>query len=259
MDSSSDIIGQYNSIAVDSSDNPHISYMDGRNAMLKYALKIGGVWSIETVEDPPIGASGIFNSITLDSTDNPHISYQGPVGPVVGHLKYATKSGGSWSIQTVDTTTTAALFTSIALDSRDKAHISYQDASRSVLKYALGSIPPIFVDIDIKPDSEPNCFNNEGHSVIPVAILGSANFDVTEIDASTVELEGLAIRAVGKSNKLLAHIEDVNGDGLDDLVVQIEEADGVFSPGDTTATLTGNLSPEFDSAPFEGTDSICIV
>ncbi len=28
---------------------------------------------------------------------------------------------------------------------------------------------------------------------------------------------------MGKSNKLLAHIEDVSGDGFDDLVVQIEE------------------------------------
>jgi hypothetical protein len=50
--------------------------------------------------------------------------------------------------------------------------------------------------------------------VIPVAILGSTDFDVSQIDPGTVTLEGLAIRAVGKSNKLLAHIEDVNDDGF---------------------------------------------
>ncbi|MFC1716024.1 LamG domain-containing protein [Candidatus Poribacteria bacterium] len=115
---------------------------------------------------------------------------------------------------------------------------------------------PLAVNIDIKPGSDPNCFNNDGHGVIPVAILGSAALDVTQIDASTVQLESIAVKAVGKSNRLLAHTEDVNEDGFDDLVVQIEDSDRVFSPGDTTATVTGSL---VDGTGFEGTDTICIV
>jgi hypothetical protein len=115
--------------------------------------------------------------------------------------------------------------------------------------------PVIRVSIDIKPGSDPNCFNNNGHGVIPVAILGSATFDVTQIDASTVSLAGLVIGARGRTNKLLAHIEDVNGDGLDDMVVQIEDVDGTFTAGDGTATLTGNL---FDGTAFEGSDEICV-
>jgi hypothetical protein len=111
------------------------------------------------------------------------------------------------------------------------------------------------VDIDIKPGSYPNCFNSDGHGVIPVAILGSTDFDVSQIDPGTVTLEDLAIRAVGKSNKLLAHIEDVNDDGFDDLVVQIEDVDGAFQPGEGSATVTGEL---FDGTPIEGSDSICI-
>ena len=110
--------------------------------------------------------------------------------------------------------------------------------------------------IDIKPGSDPNCFNNDGHGVIPVAILGSAGFDVTTIDAGSVMLEGLAIKAVGKSNKLLAHYEDVNSDGYDDLVVQIEDDDLIFEEGDTTATVTGYLN---DGTYFQGSDSISIV
>ena len=35
---------------------------------------------------------------------------------------------------------------------------------------------PTDVEIDIKPGSDPNCFNNNGHGVIPVAILSSNNF-----------------------------------------------------------------------------------
>ena len=66
----------------------------------------------------------------------------------------------------------------------------------------------------------------------------------------------MAVRVVGKSNKLLAHYEDVNGDAFLDLVIQIEEIDGTFEVGDSTATLTGNL---LDGTPIEGQDSIRIV
>ena len=69
-------------------------------------------------------------------------------------------------------------------------------------------------------------------------------------------LQGLAVKMAGQSNKLLASIEDVNGDGFDDLVVKIEDMDATFTEGDTIATLTGET---FDGTPIEGSDSICIV
>ncbi len=114
----------------------------------------------------------------------------------------------------------------------------------------------VLVAIDIKPGSYPNCFNNDGHGVIPVAILGGANFDVSQIDAATVQLAGMTVAARGKSNKLLAHIEDVNGDGYPDLVVQIEDQDGLFTSGTTMAFVTGSL---YSGKPFEGSDELCIV
>ncbi|MCK4455007.1 MAG: hypothetical protein KAU99_01520 [Thermoplasmata archaeon] len=97
---------------------------------------------------------------------------------------------------------------------------------------------PDEVEIDIKPGSDPNCFNNNGHGVIPVAILGSVTMDVTNIDPATVELEGLKVKRVGRWNKLLAHIEDVSEDGFDDMVVQIQDEAGAFPIGHSTATLT---------------------
>lgn len=113
----------------------------------------------------------------------------------------------------------------------------------------------ITVDIDIKPGSDPSCFNNDGNGVIPVAILGSADFDVTTVDPGTVQLEGLAVAAKGKSNKLLAAIEDVNNDGYLDLVIKIEDVDGTFTQGSGMATLTGNL---YDGTPIIGYGDICI-
>ena len=111
------------------------------------------------------------------------------------------------------------------------------------------------VSIDIKPGSDPNCFNNDGHGVIPVAILSSHDFDATRVDPSSVSLDGQSIRIVGKG-KTLAHIEDANGDGLDDLVVQIEDEDGIYQEGDTLATIMGDT---FDGISIVGTDAIRIV
>jgi hypothetical protein len=129
--------------------------------------------------------------------------------------------------------------------------------------YLIGEIflaRPAVVDvnIDIKPGSDPNCFNNDGHGVIPVGILGSEDFDCTQVDPSTCILAGMEVKAVGKSNKLLAHIEDFNNDGYADLVLQIEDQDGVFQEGETAATLKCNLYTEYGGTPIEGSDSICI-
>ena len=45
--------------------------------------------------------------------------------------------------------------------------------------------------VDIKPQSCPNPVNVASQGVLPVAILGSAEFDVADIDPATVTLEGV--------------------------------------------------------------------
>ena len=72
----------------------------------------------------------------------------------------------------------------------------------------------------------------------------------------TVSLDGQGVRLVGKKENIQAHIEDVNRDGLDDLVLQIEDQDGIYEEGDAVATLEGQT---FDGYPIKGSDSICIV
>ncbi len=114
----------------------------------------------------------------------------------------------------------------------------------------------VVVSIDIKPGSDPNCFTKDGHGVIPVAVLGGWDFNVRDIDAASVKLKSLPVKIVGKSNVLLAHYEDVNLDGYEDLVVQIEDNDKTFSEGESSARLTGKLH---DGVPIEGEDAICIV
>ena len=91
---------------------------------------------------------------------------------------------------------------------------------------------------------------------MPVSSTGSVVLFVRSASTGSVELEGMRVNTVGKRNKLLAHIEDSNGDGFDDLVVLIEDIDGVFEPGDDMATLTGVL---LDGTCISGTDLICIL
>ncbi len=109
--------------------------------------------------------------------------------------------------------------------------------------------------VDIKPGTDENCFTNDGRGAIPVAILGDDVIDVREIDPASVRLESLSVRVVGK-NKLLYQYEDVDGDGLEDLVVQIEDEDGVFDLGNGMATVRARLT---DGTLISGADDICVV
>jgi len=111
------------------------------------------------------------------------------------------------------------------------------------------------VEIDIKPGSDPNCFNINGHGVIPVAILGSDDLEVYDIDPGTLLFSGLEVRMRGNKGPL-CHVEDTNNDSFMDLVCQFDDDAENWSTGNAQATITGNL---FDGSPIEGTDSICVV
>jgi hypothetical protein len=126
-------VGTFSSLALDSNNDPHISYRDSLNHDLKYAKWTGTNWSTETVDSA--GDVGRYSSLALDSNNDPHISYHDYTN---GDLKYAKWTGTNWNIQTV---TTSGSHCSLALDPSYNPHISY---SAGNLKYAFGqSLPPI--------------------------------------------------------------------------------------------------------------------
>jgi hypothetical protein len=51
-------------------------------------------------------------------------------------------------------------------------------------------------------------------------------------------------------------ISDTNRDGFSDLVCQFQDNSAAWSPGTTTAELTGQL---LNGMAFEGSDAICVV
>jgi hypothetical protein len=69
-----------------------------------------------------------------------------------------------------------------------------------------------------------------------------------------VSLDGQGIRLVGKGS-IMSNEEDVNGDGLIDLVVQIEDTDGIYLEGDTVGVLT---TTTFPGQNVIGEDTICV-
>ncbi len=123
--------------------------------------------------------------------------------------------------------------------------------------YATAAPLVLEVEIDIKPGSDPNSINLGSAGVIPVAILSSETFDATTVDPATVSLAGAEIKMVGKSGKYLSHEEDVNNDGLPDLVCQVLLTEAFdIETGDTVAGLTAKT---YDGQSIHGEDAIRIV
>ncbi len=112
--------GRFNSIALDSMGNPHISYFNRDDGDLMYAKWNGYGFDLETVDSN--GTVGWTTSIAIDSNDYPHISYNDMTN---SNLKYAKWDGTDWVIETVDNSGNVYYYSSLVLDSNDYPHIAY--------------------------------------------------------------------------------------------------------------------------------------
>jgi hypothetical protein len=117
--------------------------------------------------------------------------------------------------------------------------------------------PPavVHVVIDIKPKSSTNVINLGSNDSVPVAILSSSDFDARQVDPLSVSLAGSSVRLKGTGTPM-SYPEDVNGDGLPDLIVHINTQTFQLTDEDTEAVLRGTT---IDGTPIEGRDSIRIV
>jgi hypothetical protein len=122
------------SLAIDSSNLPHITYSDCEQNALMYAHNDGSGWKKSKVAGGTL--SGVDNSLAIDSKQKPVIAYH------TRGVSYAVSQGSGWNIQAVDLETIAGLSTSLALDEDDRPYISYlnrnaDEKSEVVLAYRI--------------------------------------------------------------------------------------------------------------------------
>jgi len=148
----------------------------------------------------------------------------------------------------------------------DYIYIFYGAAAIRV-RVAPSIIP---VSVDIKPQSCPNPFNTKSKGVLPVAILGTEDFDVTTVDPATVLLEGAASvrNSLEDVSRPVDPREDIcdctaeTGDGYLDMTLKFDHQEILaalepVSDRDTIVlTLTGMT---YDSIPIEGQDCVVIL
>lgn len=103
--------------------------------------------------------------------------------------------------------------------------------------------------IDIKPGSDPNSINRKSKGHVPVALLSDRTFDATTTDQNTVTFAGATPLDIGQSP------EDVNGDGLLDLVFHFDTQSLALPDGTIEACLIGSN----EGINFKGCDSVRLV
>lgn len=91
-----------------------------------------GLFLTETADGSPSDV-GQFTSLELDLAGNAHVTYYDSTS---GDLRYASKSGGIWTIETPDAEGNVGLYTSLALTHGGHVHVGYYATTGGALKYA---------------------------------------------------------------------------------------------------------------------------
>jgi hypothetical protein len=110
----------------------------------------------------------------------------------------------------------------------------------------------VFVSLDIKPKSCPNAFSTRSR-LLPVAILGTEIFDVSTVDLSTVQLEGIPplktsfkdVSTPVEPGGEFCECDTLGPDGLTDLTLKFDTEsivaalEPVYDGETRTLTITG--------------------
>jgi hypothetical protein len=154
-----------------------------------------------------------------------------------------------------------------------------------------GFFDRIDVAVDIKPGSCPNSYNRGNKGVLPVSLVGTASFDVTQVDLTTLKLclpgenpldPGAACATPHEGppgphtvvddvatpfGGTLCDCHELEGDGILDVMMKFKTEELVpalglnsFAAGDVVPLeLHGSLLPEYGELPFEGQDCVRFV
>lgn len=165
-----------------------------------------------------------------------------------------------------------------------EATMEFTAVSSCTLTQTVGTAPgpcsaglPVVVPVDIRPGSCPNPLNCKSKGNLPVAILGTEMFDVTQIDPATIRLAGVAPLRWDYADVATPH-EPFSGkqdcavdctsmgpDGYMDATLKFDTQEILAALGETiqdgdciVAQLTGNLRESAGGTEIIGEDVIRI-
>jgi subtilisin-like proprotein convertase family protein len=98
-------------------------------------------------------------------------------------------------------------------------------------------LPPIPVAIDILPGNPSKRIDLGNRGTVEVAVLSAPDFDATSLDPSFLTLAGSPVTR--RKGHGMGEFKDVNGDGLNDLIVEAPKQLLHLKVGDTEAELRG--------------------
>jgi hypothetical protein len=108
------------------------------------------------------------------------------------------------------------------------------------------------IEIDVWPGRRPNSINMRNRGVVASAILGSADFNVNDVDRTTL---GFGPNGAPPAHRTGGHVMDVNRDGFRDLVSHFRTRGSGLSSGDTEVCVTGVL---MDGTEIQGCDAVTV-
>jgi len=123
-------------------------------------------------------------------------------------------------------------------------------------------LPPLEVDVDILPHDDPNLLtqNTRSKGRLPIAILGSEEYDIGDINLVSLSIAGTDLVPL----KTPSADKDENGDGINDLVMHFSRRDLIMAmglldldPGTVVSiTVEGTLS---SGRVVFGTDDVTLI
>lgn len=153
----------------------------------------------------------------------------------------------------------AKIGASSAIDQIDKAHPPSVPAQYTTIAQAnilFGEQQPTTITIDIIPGSPENIVRPGAWRLLPVAILGSAELEVTSINPRTIRLNGVDIMLVGKSDKSLCVETDINDDTYKDLLCDVRSTGFKIGEGEYAIIIKAGT---YSGESLRGEDRIKIV
>jgi hypothetical protein len=197
-------VGRLASLAIDSSNRPHVVYHDGLHGWAKYTTKSESGWISEFVDST--GSASLTYSLALDDYDHPHISL---CNDYTYELRYAHRTDSGWSVEIVDDEGYAGEFSSVAVDELGHPHISYQSSG---LRYAhwngsewqietidTGSLTGLFTSLELDASQRPHISYRGGDS-LKYAWRDGAVWHIYTVSADAADWTSLVLDSQGQAH-----------------------------------------------------------